>query len=103
MDKQKTKIVKYRDSDGKLKQSILPIDAPDEDAPLGIVAGLLFPATYEPVRDQLESALIARGIVIPDDLFKLGADDKIRQAIQQVIRMDVQAIKSLNIANRSKR
>lgn len=91
-----TKIVKYRDDDGKLKQSIIPATADDSEARLGIPVSLLFPESYEPMREQLEAALAARGIVTPDDLFKPGSDDLIRQAIWQVTRLDIQTIKNLN-------
>lgn len=91
-----TKVVKYRDDDGKLKQSIIPITADESEARLGIEVALSFPESYEPMREQLEAALAARGIVTPDDLFKPGADDLIRQAIWQVTRLDIQTIKNLN-------
>lgn len=97
MDNRRTKIVKYRDESGKLQHSRLPNDAPDSEAPLGIpIAGLLFPPRWEPVREPLEAALAARGIVITADLYKPGADDMFRQAIQQVIAADIHTFKKLN-------
>lgn len=92
----KTKIVRYRDDDGKLKQSILPIDAPDEDAALGIHLALSFPPEWEPHRERIEAALAARGMVTTNDLHKPGTDDLIRQAFQQIIRLDIATLKQLN-------
>lgn len=96
MDNSKTKIVKYRDDSGKLQHSRLPKDAPESEAPLGLPVGLLFPPRWEPVRAALEEALSARGIIINADLYKPGAENLVRQAIQQVIAVDIQTFKKLN-------
>lgn len=96
MDNSKTKIVKYRDGEGKLQHSRLPKDAPESEAPLGLPVGLIFPPRWEPVRAALEESLSARGIVLPADLYKPGADNLVREAIQQVIRADIHTFKALN-------
>lgn len=96
LDKKRTKVVKYRDDDGKLKQSILPIDAPDSDAALGIPISLNMPSEWEPHRERIEAALVARGIATASDLHKPGADDLVRQSFQQIIRLDVSTLKALN-------
>lgn len=85
----KTKIVSYRDDTGKKRQSILPIDADDSDAEMGLPISFIFPPEWEPHREQLEAALAARGIVTPNDLHKPGTDDLVRQAFQQIIRLDI--------------
>lgn len=92
----KTKVVGYRDDSGKLNHAVLPINAPDSDAPLGLPVGLIFPWRWEPVREELEAALAARGIVTPADLYKPGADNLVRQAIQQVIAADIHSFKAKN-------
>lgn len=92
----KTKIVRYRDDDGRLKQSILPIDADDSEAELGIHLALSFPPEWEPHRERIEAALAARGIVTPADLHKPGTDELVRQAFQQIIRLDIATLKQLN-------
>lgn len=92
----KTKVVKYHDDSGRIKRSILPLDADDTEAPLGIPVGFLFPPEWEPVRDELDAALAARGILTQEDLTKPGADDLIRQAQQQVLRMSIHKFKALN-------
>jgi hypothetical protein len=96
LDNPKTKIVKYRDESGKLNHAVLPIGAPDSEAPLGLPVGLILPPRWEPVREPLEEALAARGIVTTPDLYKPGADDLMRMAIQQVIGLDIQTFKQLN-------
>lgn len=96
MDKKKTKLVKYRDDDGKLKQSILPIDADDSEAELGIHLALSFPPEWEPHRERIEAALAPRGIYSANDLYEPGADEQIRRAFQQIIRFDIVTLKQLN-------
>lgn len=95
-EKPKTKVVGYRDDEGKLNHSILPIDAPDSEAPLGLPAALVFPREWEPFREEIEGALAARGILTAKDLHRPGSDDLVRQAFQQIIRLDVYTLKSLN-------
>lgn len=92
----KTKVVKYHDDSGRIKRSILPLDADDAEAPLGIPVAFLFPERYAPVSEELDAALAARGILTPEDLVKPGSDTLIRQAIQQVLRLDVHEIKAMN-------
>lgn len=91
-----TKIVRYRDDDGKLKQSILPIDADDSEAEMGLPISFVLPPEWEPHRERLEAALAARGIVTTNDLHKPGTDELVRQAFQQIIRLDIATLKQLN-------
>lgn len=91
-----TKVVKYRDDDGKLRTSIIPATADDSEARLGIPVSFSFPPEWEPHRERLEAALAARGITTTNDLHKPGTDDLIRQAFQQIIRLDVSTLKQLN-------
>lgn len=92
----KTKIVSYRDDNGRKRQSIIPIDADDSDAEMGLPISFNFPPEWEPHREQIEAALIARGITPLTKLNNSAVHDLIRQALQQVIRMDVQTFVSLN-------
>ena len=89
---QTTKKVSFMDTDtGKIKHSILPVNAPDEDAPFGVPIGLDFSHRYpEPFNSKLIDALAQRGIVDWCDLKVTGAADLVRQAIQQVLKMDTQ-------------
>lgn len=90
----KTKKVSFMDTDtGKIRHALLPENAPDEDAPYGIPIGLDFSHRYpEPFNSQLIEALSVRGINDWCDMLNKKAPDLIRQAIQQVIKMDVQDI-----------
>lgn len=96
MGSSKTKVVSYRDETGIKRQSIIPIDADDNDAALGIPLAFSFPPEWEPHRERIEAALVARGIATTNDLHKPGTDDLVRQAFQQIIRLDVATLKQLN-------
>lgn len=91
-----TKVVRYRDSEGTIKHSIIPENADESEAPLGIPISLNMPPEWEPFRERIEAALLPRGITTASDLYKPGADELVRQAFQQIIRFDVATLKALN-------
>ncbi len=88
------KTVHWYDDDGFTRKSLLPIGAPDEDAPYGIPIGLQLSGLYpEPFATQIEEAIMARGILGVEDIDIPGAATLIRQAIQQVLKIEVNRIR----------
>lgn len=83
------KISSYTDTNGHIKKVLLPDDVPDTDARLGIPLGLNLAGLYpEPFASQLEDALIARNLNMPEDFEVDGIHTLVRQAIQQILRID---------------
>lgn len=91
----KNKIVSYPDPEsGIIKKAMLPIDAPDSDAPIGVPVGIDLGGLYpEPFASRIAAAMEANGLVTPEDLDRAGADDLIRRSVWSVVRVDVQDIK----------
>lgn len=87
------KISSFTDKEGRTKKVLLPDNAPDTDAKMGIPLGLSLGELYpEPFATQLEDALIARGLVTSEDFEVAGVATLVRQAIQQILRIDAHTI-----------
>lgn len=88
-----SKVVGYMDEHGEETFSLIPQDAPLEDAPLGIPAQgttIKLPSAYEPLRPVLERAYAERGIFSSEDIANdPQIEQKLRLAHQQVIRFTV--------------
>lgn len=94
------KVILYEDDEGERQYSVLPEDAPLEEAPLGIPAqglNILLPPEYEPFRPQLERVLAERGILSKGDFKRADIASQLKRALAQVQRYDAYAIRDLNL------
>jgi len=90
----KTKIVDHIDQETNHKTRVLlPVDTPIEYAAEGVPISIDLSGLYpEPLCHQLEQALWERGLISPADFNIPGALTAIRQAVQQVAKMDANDI-----------
>ena len=72
---------------------LLPAEALESDFEMGIPLALDFSRHYpEPINSQVVDALLALGVSAPGDWKKPGINELIRQALQYVIKLDVNTI-----------
>lgn len=91
----KTKIVDYIDPETNVKAKVLlPVETPDEFAAEGVLISLSLSELYpEPIASKVQEALWARGLTTWDEVYATpGALNLIRQAVQQVYKVDANDI-----------